>query len=227
MEPSTAHQLYNPPTMATVASLGVRRAAPEDFDPLAEVLARAFYDDPVTAWFYPDAVRRMRHSRRFFRIRMRQLAADGFVFTNAERSGAALWAPPGRWREDLRESLRMLPMLPALLPRIVSSTRAVREIERRHPSGPHFYLSVLGTDPTQQGGGVGSALLTFMLDHCDETDTAAYLESSKERNVAFYARHGFVVKERIELPEGPPLWLMWREPRDHRTGRPAGCSAGP
>jgi GNAT superfamily N-acetyltransferase len=96
--------------------------------------------------------------------------------------------------------------------------RAVREIERHHPIEPHFYLSVVGTDPEQQGGGVGSALLAPVLRICDESGTAAYLESSKESNVPFYARHGFAVTERMELPGGPPLWLMWRSPR---TSRPA------
>ena len=209
--------------MVTCAPVSVRRALPQDFRPLAEVLARAFYDDPVTAWFYPDDSRRMRHARRFFAIRLRQLAGHGLIYTTADLAGAALWAPPGRWREDLRRSLMMLPMLPALLPRLARSTQAVREIERRHPAQPHYYLSVLGTEPQQQGGGIGSALLVPMLQRCDETGTAAYLESSKESNVAFYARHGFAVTERIELPEGPPLWLMWRQPPHRRRGRPAGC----
>jgi len=214
--------------MVTCTSASVRHALPEDFGPLAEVLARAFYDDPVTAWFYPDDARRLRHGRRFFSIRLRQLAGHGLIFTNDERSGAALWAPPGHWREDFRQSLRMLPMLPVLLPHIVRSTQAVREIERRHPVAPHYYLSVVGTDPDKQGGGIASALLAPMLHRCDESGTAAYLESSKESNLSFYARHGFAVRERIELPEGPPLWLMWREP-DHRrpAGRRGGCSAGP
>ena len=213
--------------MVTCTSERVRHALPEDFGPLAEVLARAFYDDPVTAWFYPDDARRLRHGRRFFSIRLRQLAGHGLIFTNDERSGAALWAPPGHWREDFRQSLRMLPMLPVLLPRIVRSTQAVREIERRHPVAPHHYLSVVGTDPEKQGGGIASALLAPMLHRCDETGTAAYLESSKESNLSFYARHGFAVKERIELPEGPPLWLMWREPAHRRTDCRGRCSAGP
>ena len=113
----------------------------------------------------------------------------------------------------------LLPMLPVLLPRIVRSARAVREIERRHPAEPHLYLSVLGTDPERQGGGIGSALLAPVLERCDAGGVAAYLESSKESNVGFYARHGFEVTERMELPDGPPLWLMWRDPRG---SRPAG-----
>lgn len=212
--------------MATCAPVSVRPALAEDYGPLAEVLARAFYDDPVTAWFYPDAERRMRHARRFFAIRLRQLEGHGLLYTTSERSGASLWAPPGQWRENLRQSLMQLPMLPVLLPRIVRCTRAVREIERHHPAAPHYYLSVVGTDPEQQGGGVGSALLAPVLQRCDETQTAAYLESSKESNLSFYARHGFAVTKRIELPEGPPLWLMWREPPGRRTGHPAGCRSG-
>jgi GNAT superfamily N-acetyltransferase len=201
-------------------SVRVRHARRDDFGRLAEMLARAFYDDPVTSWFYPDHERRMRHARRFFVIRQRQLADQELIFTTPELSGAALWTGPGRWREDLRQSLMMLPMLPVLLPRIVRSTHGVREIERRHPVGLHYYLSVLGTEPRQQGEGIGSALLGPVLRRCDAEGVGAYLESSKESNVDFYARHGFAVTERIELPDGPPLWLMWREPNG-RGGRRA------
>jgi GNAT superfamily N-acetyltransferase len=202
--------------------VSVRHARREDFRPLAAMLARAFYDDPVTAWFYPNAHRRMVRARRFFGIRLRQLADQELIFTTDDHSGAALWTQPGRWREDLRQSLMLLPMLPVLLPHIVRSTRAVREIERRHPVVPHYYLSVLGTEPQQQGGGIGSALLAPVLHRCDAEGLGAYLESSKHSNVDFYVRHGFTVTDRVDLPEGPPLWFMWRNPE---PGRPAGRRA--
>ncbi|MDQ3677406.1 MAG: GNAT family N-acetyltransferase [Actinomycetota bacterium] len=196
--------------MAICTPVSVRHARREDFAPLADVLARAFYDDPVTAWFYPNARRRLMHARRFFAIRLRQLAPQELMWTTPELSGAALWTRPGRWREDTRQSLMLLPMLPALLPRIRLVTRAVREIERHHPAEVHFYLSVVGTDPELQGRGIGSALLAPVLERCDARAVPAFLECSKESNVRFYSQHGFVVTDRIDLPEGPPLWLMWR-----------------
>ena len=207
--------------MVLSTEVGVRRARREDFRPLAAMLARAFYDDPVTSWFYPNPKRRLARARRFFAIRLRQLADQDLIYTTPDHSGAALWTLPGRWREDFAQSLMLLPMLPVLLPRIVRSTRAVREIERRHPVLPHYYLSVLGTDPDQQGGGIGSALLGPVLDRCDDEGIAAYLESSKVSNVGFYERHGFAVTDRIDLPDGPPLWFMWREPRPRPGGHRA------
>ncbi len=199
--------------MATRVPAAVRRARREEFAAIAAVLARAFADDPVTAWFYPSD-RRLDQARRFFAIRLRQIADQEEIYTTSDRAGAALWTLPGRWREDLRQSLMLVPMLPGMLPQIVRSLRAVQEIERHHPAERHFYLSVLGTDPARQGEGVGSALVRPVLDICDADGIGAYLESSKEANVAFYARHGFRVTERIELPRGgPSLWLMWRDPR--------------
>ena len=41
----------------------------------------------------------------------------------------------------------------------------------------------------------------------------AYLETNRESNLPYYRRFGFELTEKIALPDSPPLWLMWREPR--------------
>lgn len=200
--------------MSVATPATVRRAQPADFGALAAVLARAFDDDPLTVWLYPSARTRQRHARRFFAVRLRQLRPQDEIYTTDDRAGAALWALPERWREDARQTLMLVPTLPGLLTRMPRAMRVMTRIEARHPARPHLYLSVLGTEPGRQRTGVGSALLGPVLERCDREGLPAYLESSRERNLAFYARHGFEVTERLELPSGaPPLWLMWRDPR--------------
>jgi GNAT superfamily N-acetyltransferase len=87
-------------------------------------------------------------------------------------------------------------------------------VDVEHPIDvPHQYLFVLGTRPEWQSHGFGSALLRSVLDPCDEDGTPAYLEASSERNKQLYLRHGFEVMTPVRLPDGPPLWCMWREPQ--------------
>ncbi len=193
-----------------------RRATAADLPALTRTLARAFGDDPVACWACPPAAARPRMLERFHGTRLRQLLRDDEVWTNPERTAAALWAPPKRWRTTPRDELELARGLlaPRLLPRLPLVVRGMTSIERRHPAAPpHWYLAVLGTAPEAQGRGHGSTVLAPVLARCDEDGVGAYLESSKERNIAFYARHGFRVTRELRLPRGPRLWAMWREPR--------------
>ncbi|HVS29627.1 MAG TPA: GNAT family N-acetyltransferase [Solirubrobacteraceae bacterium] len=190
----------------------VRRATSADSETLSDVLARAFFDDPVLEWMYRGDRARMRGGRSFFRRRLDDLLRDEDVFTTEGLAGAAVWAPPDRWHVELAQQLRLthaLALTGTRLPRVYAGFNL---IERKHRSEPHYYLAVLGTDPLLQGRGVGSAVLRPILERCDRDGVPAYLETAKERNIAFYARHGFRVTEQIQLPKGPPMWLMWRDP---------------
>jgi GNAT superfamily N-acetyltransferase len=200
--------------MAVGVPASVRVAREEDFPAMARVLARAFHTDPLTSWLYPRERSRDRHVERSFRVSLRRLAPQGQLYTTTDHAGAALWALPGQWREDLRQSLSMLTLIPPLLPRLVRTMRAMTRIEVAHPLQEHYYLSVLGTDPGRRREGIGSALIQPVLELCDAERTPAYLETATEENVGFYARHGCEVQRRRELPGGaPPLWLLWRAPR--------------
>jgi len=96
--------------------------------------------------------------------------------------------------------------------------RAVRtqlQVESKHPKEPaHWYLGYLGTRCDSQGQGLGSAMLREVLEPADAAGVPAYLESSNERNLTLYRRHGFEVVEEIRaLGTGPTIWRMWRDPR--------------
>lgn len=186
----------------------IRLATGADAPALTQALARAFHDDPVASWSLPSERRRPGQLARFYRERLRTLMADELVFCDDGRRGAALWAAPDRWRVAPAELARM---------RIVTRRTPVflagaRRVDRAHPDEPHYYLNVLGVEPAAQGGGLGSRLMAPMLERCDSEGVPAYLESSKDRNVPFYERHGFRVTGEVDMPlGGPRLWLMWRE----------------
>jgi ribosomal protein S18 acetylase RimI-like enzyme len=194
---------------------GVRLATEADVPELSKMLARAFYDDPVATWAWRSDPLRLHALEQFQAVRIRQLLDGEGVWCNEERSCAALWAAPGRWRASIRETVELLPsfMRPRLFVRMPLVALGWMDLERKHPAKPeHWYLAVLGTEPEAQGRGLGSAVLTRMLQQCDSDGIGAFLESSKESNIDYYARHGFRVVNEVRLLKGPKMWKMWRDP---------------
>lgn len=187
-----------------------------DIDLLATALASAFDDDPVFQWLFPQR-NRAKTYRQFFvhDLKKTHIPHDETWTTTDGIRGGALWAPPGQWRQSVWQMTASLPSYAGILgARLPKALRALTAVENAHPPGEHYYLAVLGTDQRFQGQGVGGACLEPVLSRCDEQGIGAYLESSKEKNIPFYNRHGFEVTRELPLPgNGPSVWMMWREPR--------------
>jgi ribosomal protein S18 acetylase RimI-like enzyme len=193
----------------------VREATKADVPRLTRTLARAFYDDPPTKWVSPDDSRRLERLTRAFALGIDKIwLPGGESYTTDGVTGGALWQRPGKWKVGLATQLRLLPggvrAYGRDLPRFL---RLVGILESKHPEDPHYFLAVLGVDPDSQGRGLGTALMTPVLERCDRERISAYLESTTPRSRTCYERVGFRVTEEITLPDGPPVWLMWREPR--------------
>jgi ribosomal protein S18 acetylase RimI-like enzyme len=194
----------------------VRPATASDVPAIVAMLVRAFDDDPVANFMFAGDGRRRRGLKSFFSIQLRrEYLAYRHVYTTDQLDGVAVWGPPDRRRQGLRELLQLLPTAPFLVSsRTDKALRLLFEIDSLHPKEPHWYLATLGTEPARQGRGVGSTLLGTLLAKADEDGLPAYLESSKERNVSFYGRFGFeVIEEHRSKVGSPPIWLMWRDPR--------------
>ena len=88
-----------------------------------------------------------------------------------------------------------------------------KSIDKHHPKDrSHFYLMSIGVDPRFQGQGLGSALLDATLATIDAKGLPTYLESSNEKNLPLYKRHGYHVTSEFQpLPGAPTLWGMWRD----------------
>ena len=203
--------------------IAIRDLTPADRPAVARMLARAFHDDPLACYIFPADRVRGRGLRSFFSIQLRHMFLPaGSSQVTEDLGSAALWVPPGRPPLSAGAALRLAPLVRHTRGRTLRTLRLLAAVDSHHPREPHYYLGVLGTDPPFQGRGLGSAVMAPVLRRCDADGIPAYLESSKERNVPFYSRHGFEVTEELRLPGAPTLWLMWRDPRplEERDPRP-------
>lgn len=193
---------------------GVREGERGAVGALAHSLTLAFHDDPVQRYLFPGERGYRRRGRANFALLLRRTLEIGEVYAAPENAGASLWIPPGRsFVEGWRGSWFGVRSLVLLRSQVRRGLGFFELLARHHPRGRHWYLPVLGTAPEHQGRGHGSALLAPVLARCDAEGVPAYLESSKERNLAFYRRHGFEVTATIRIPGGPELWPMLRKPR--------------
>ena len=184
----------------------------------ADLAARAFFDDPLFRFVYPDPARRRggfaREHEAYIRHVYRPVGLAEVAEVDGALAGVALWLPPGARSTWWRELLTMPTLARAVgLRRLPLALRAYRAFDASWPDGRFGYLGLLAVAPEAQGRGVGRALVQSGLARADTERAATYLETGTRRNVAFYERLGFRVTGRIALPAGGPAhWAMWRDP---------------
>jgi ribosomal protein S18 acetylase RimI-like enzyme len=183
-------------------------------DPLAAaaLLARAFAQQPLMSFLLGEPGRE-REIRLIFGALCRDASRFGIV--EVVDGAAAVWLPPGSHPLSRRREARMLPAwarLAAAHPRAVPRLlRAASALEALHPAEPHWFLSLLGTEPALQGRGLGGALLERGLERA--RGMPVHLDTDTERNVAWYTRFGFEVTAELQVMDGAPQsWAMLARP---------------
>lgn len=194
----------------------VRRATPDDLTQGAATLASAFATDPVFEWLVPQPETEAKANIVFTGSLATEFGKDHHIVDIEDEGRAvALWHDVDDWKSEDSNLREALPQLWRLFGwRMVRAIRLVSMMEAAHPTDPHRYLAFIGVHRDHQGKGLGGALLSSMLDECDEQGLPAYLESSNPVNDALYHRFGFETTGQVPLPKGaPPVNAMWRMPR--------------
>jgi GNAT superfamily N-acetyltransferase len=207
---------------AAVPDVAVSPMQFEQIRATAEVLARAFADSPITVYLVPKERARIITMRGFFIGGLLDAHKHGEAWVATVDDaivGAGTWLPPGayppRTGRQLRQLAHLLTVAPVAPGSLVKSIRYLRAVEAVHPKDDHWYLATLGVDPPHQGKGYGGRLLDAVLPRVDEGGMPTYLETDKERNLAFYARYRFTETDKVfPVTDAPPTWTMWRDPVD-------------
>jgi GNAT superfamily N-acetyltransferase len=196
--------------------------AQEQIPTAGEVLARAFFNDPLAVYTQPDPEARMSQFTWLSTQLVREAARQGGVYIHTlmdQPDGVAIWVPPqaqeptaqgavGSAMEQMEQRFG-----PEAARRFTEARRHCEHIHHQLMTGPHWYLALLGVSPRSQGQGIGGALLTPVLQRADQEGLPCYLETFGSQNVPFYEHRGFqVVYAGVEPQSQLAFWAMKREP---------------
>ena len=189
---------------------------PDQIEAAAKTLAEAFWDDPLMHIVAPSEKKRAAVGPWFFSKSIAYGMRWGEASCNDDASAVAIWFPPGSTNitpgRMLRVGMGALP-LRAGISGTLRFMRAISATEKFHKAveGPHWYLMAIGTSPTRQGTGLGSALLGLGTSEADAAGIPCYLETATESNVAYYSKRGFEVTGQANVL-GFTLYGMVRQP---------------
>lgn len=192
----------------------ITAAVPADLEPAVGCLAAAFAEDPITGFLLQAGPNYRERVTQFFSLLMgARIALNMPVLVargTASIHGAAMGYTTARpiWPRDLTEDWdRFEKAIPGLNDRLALYDEIA---EKSKPSVPHYYLGVIGMDPTLHGLGIGTQLLKSFSDlsASDRFSGGVYLETANPSNVRFYERAGFAVTGQGSLGSAT-LWCMF------------------
>ena len=192
-------------------SPAVRIAASTDKAPAVDTVVLAFAADPVARWSWPHGQQYLANMPRLVSAFGGRAFDHGSAYCTDAYGGVALWLPPGVHPDEERLGELVETTVSASIRHDVVAV--FEQMAKYHPTDPHWYLPLIGVDPAHQGNGLGDALITYALQHCDRDHVPAYLESTNPRNISLYRRHGFEALGTIQTGSSPPLVPMLRQPR--------------
>ena len=185
-----------------------------DLDQAVVCLAAAFAHDPITGFLLQTGQGYRERVTQFFSLLMRAriaLKMPVFVARGAQGiDGATMGYSTVRseWPVGLTEEwVRFENSIPGVTDRMAIYDEVAKKFK---PSAPHYYLGVIGTDPSSQGSGIGTQLLKAFCEvsASDPLSSGVYLETAQPSNLRFYERAGFTETGRGNLGDAT-LWCMF------------------
>jgi GNAT superfamily N-acetyltransferase len=191
----------------------IRPAGPPDVDVVVSRIVESIYPSALAAWLVADPGRRAHVLHEVVRIHVEHVLATGWIWIIGDHDGVAVWlpgglAPPPAYDRRLAALAASYAPRFQILDRVLRYPRTTRETRESH-----LYLAFLAVAAPLRGRGIGRALLAWQHRGLDHGGMPAYLAAGSVVARQFYLRHGYRDHGlHIDLPDGPRLWPMRREP---------------
>ena len=179
-----------------------RQLTLSDLEPMAQVLAQSFEEDPLVSFIVPNKKKRVKTVVKFFRAMGRlNIRAKSAFGVGDPLQGVAVWSFPNK-PEASATPKDLLTFLPVLFSSYVIGVRRARAVlsqidanHKKYASEPHFYLDNLGVLASSRGKGLSSKLIRPFLEMADSQKVISYTDTVTKSNVPLYEHFGFELME--------------------------------
>jgi GNAT superfamily N-acetyltransferase len=190
----------------------------DDLGQASVVMARAFRNDPLWRYMFPDPRRRDRYLGEFFTAMLAFSMGSKHVYAVGRPiEGVAIWSPPDRSNPGLSAMAAARFLKLSFSPFLLAAFKARRvlfpsiRMRRKYAFRPHYYLEAVGVLPEAQGRERASQLIRPFLSLADKRRTGVYTETMTPANVGLYEHYGFTCVEKHRISgTGLTIWAFYR-----------------
>lgn len=179
----------------------MKRAVQNQKSLVVEILSASFDDNKSVNFVVKQDKNRKVRIRGLMEYSFKVCNAFGDVWISEDEQACALVLFPDKKKTNLNAILWDVRLALSVIGinRIGPVLGRESKIKSFHPKMPFSYLWFIGVKPELQNKGKGSQLLREIIEESKHGKRPIYLETSVERNLPWYKKHGFEIFNTLDL----------------------------
>lgn len=177
------------------------RANYADKDTTANILTLSFNDNKSVNYIIMQDEKRERRLQNLMQYAFDVCFMFGNVFITEDRKGCALVIFPDKKKTNLKSVWLDLKLILSStgLRNIKKALKRESEIKKLQPKEPVYYLWFIGVLPDEQNKGIGSTLLSGLIEDAHSQNRTVCLETSTPKNIPWYKKFGFEIYNELDI----------------------------
>lgn len=187
------------------------QASRQDKNKVIEILCSSFIDDPQTNYIIGNERNKSQRLQRLMAYAFEYGMVNGRVELTEDKMAVAIWKNFASKSISIRLMVESLLFLYHFgLDRLKTIKTMEKITSSQYPANWKFdYLWFLGTHPTAQGLGYGTAIINANIEKARLKNMDIYLETSTEKNVDYYSKKGFSHYDSITINCSSPFEIYF------------------
>jgi len=188
----------------------MHQAKYSDKDLIVSILSKSFDDNKSVNYIVKQDRKRAERLKKLMEYSFDVCYHAGDIFLSEDKKGCVLIVLPDTKKTTPKSILWDIKLALSVigLSNIKKAMRREAKINSLHPKKPIYYLWFIGVDPSEQNKGIGTKLLTEVINEGPK-GRPIFLETSTLKNIPWYEKFGFNVYNKLDF--GYELFCMKKE----------------